>query len=187
MRQAHRRAQNSANWNLSTRQKARPGLFSVGCSRWPEMFKSTSAIGTTPQRKGTMSESRDLAHDSRHILLGERGIGKTTFVNYLISVLSKEADECETIIVRLDGAGAPAEMKIQDCLKFKICKILFAYYDTSNPLRPTAEHRKPLFDLSFNNVRLIERFRLNKYHASPQEFEDLQGAHTRLYHASSST
>jgi len=83
-------------------------------------------------------ESADTSTDAifrqdKFLLIGERGIGKTFYLNYLISQFSSELHQKRIILVRLDlTKDTDEDLSIDDWLHWKICKILFTYYDAGS-------------------------------------------------------
>jgi hypothetical protein len=95
--------------------------------------------------------------DDKFIMIGERGIGKTFLLNYLLSIHTKELHERRTIVVRLDlTKNVPSSLSIEEWVQWKICKILFVYYDSSSFNRDAVHD---VNDSAFEHF--IEKERLN--------------------------
>lgn len=106
--------------------------------------------------------STDAIHrEDRFLMIGERGIGKTIFLNYLLSQHTAKLHEKKVITVRLDlTKEVQKNLLIEEWLQWKICKIIFTYYDDSKINRdalhnvndPALEHliEKESADLLFN-------------------------------------
>jgi hypothetical protein len=70
-------------------------------------------------------------------LVGYKGCGKTTFINYFLSKKEKLLNEQhKSISIRVDVADIQNDITLRQMVQWKICKILFNYYcsdsDTKN-------------------------------------------------------
>lgn len=98
---------------------------------------------------------------NRTVLLGEKGIGKTTFLNYIISVIgddeSEDAfDHNKVILIRVDlNKKIDSDLSLAEWLKYKICRIVYRYYHKSSY---HFHGRKWCFDISENNEKLLNYF-----------------------------
>ena len=82
-------------------------------------------------------------------LIGYKGCGKTTFINYFMSTKEHELNTIyRTITVRINVAYMFNNVEIQDSIKFKICKILLNYY--------CKDSEKALSDRTFFSLEDIE-------------------------------
>lgn len=123
------------------------------------------------------TESQELAIQTRHVLLGDRGIGKTTFVNWMLATRCDDADREGVIIVRFDCAAGNYKGQLSDLLKAKLCKILLKYYDAScerEDLQPAIQRKELRVDLSLRNVALRERMKLNGYNPEASGYEAIR-------------
>jgi len=85
--------------------------------------------------------------NSKIALVGYRGVGKTTFLNYLMTVHGSALDDARVILIRIDLTKPYLDVKLTNWYRWQFCDILFRYYD-----------RKKLgMDLSLENARLVSR------------------------------
>lgn len=83
--------------------------------------------------EGADTSTDAIFRQDKFLLIGERGIGKTFFLNYMISQFSSELHQKRIILVRLDlTKDTDEDLTIDDWLHWKICKILFTYYDAGS-------------------------------------------------------
>jgi hypothetical protein len=62
-------------------------------------------------------------------IVGYKGCGKTTFINYFLSQKEKNLNNIyKSISVRIDVADIQKDIPLRDAIQWKICKILFNYY-----------------------------------------------------------
>ncbi|MFD0917278.1 hypothetical protein ACFQ14_12740 [Pseudahrensia aquimaris] len=137
---------------------------------------------------GDIDTSTDaIFRKDKYLIIGDRGVGKTFFLNYLISQHTQELHEKGVIIVRLDlTKDVDDELGIAEWLHWKICKILFTYYDEGAFDRdaihdvndPAIQHFLDksnlglLFDLSSRNDVLFEIARTIDVELSRTEFSE---------------
>lgn len=98
-------------------------------------------------------------------LVGYKGCGKTTFINYFMSTKEEELNSIyKAITVRLNTAYEPKDMELQHSIKFKICKILFNYYCKDSEKSVKTRAFFSLQDILDNTI--LEKSELeNFYHA----------------------
>lgn len=67
---------------------------------------------------------------SKWVLLGERGVGKTAFLNYLLATKTPYLHEKRVIWVRLDLTKVYDErLSLEQCFHWQALQILYRYYD----------------------------------------------------------
>ncbi len=87
---------------------------------------------------------RSLAMSRLFILHGERGTGKTFFLNYLLSRFSTYFDKNKTIWVRLNLVeGFGKENNLKHWLYAQATKIIFRYYDENSALYDKMQPKSP--------------------------------------------
>jgi len=81
------------------------------------------------------TESFILGEGARVVLVGHRGVGKTTLNNYILNKFNRYAEDQGVIIVRIDfHLGLEHGLNLEDKIRWKILRVLFCYYDITNPV-----------------------------------------------------
>jgi len=101
----------------------------------------------------------DLVNKSKFALIGDKGVGKTAYVNYLLSGQIAEFDKDNVIMVRIDLTKPYLETGFPQWPRWQFCDILFRYYDG----------KKLGIDLSIENEVLMKR--LARYFAKSNMLE----------------
>jgi hypothetical protein len=91
-------------------------------------------------------------------LIGNKGVGKTTLLNYIISVIGAEEaeggfDYNRVVVIRLDLNKREDHISLIDWIRYKICRIIYRYYN----LDSVNNHgRQFTVNLSSNNENMID-------------------------------
>ncbi len=75
------------------------------------------------------SEASSLLNRSRVILVGDKGIGKTTFLNYVLDEFIEKMDESRVIWVRIDLTRPYMRVGLLNWLHWQTLKVIFRYID----------------------------------------------------------
>lgn len=143
-------------------------------------------LGLTDSQRDLSSETVR-AKDHKWFLLGDRGVGKTIFMNYVLTVHSPLLNKQRVIWTRLDlTKDAPPELGVAQWMRWKILKTLFQYYDQHSYGDAQAkyktdshEHRiwenkaaeEMVFDLSHTNADLFKWAQKLNNAMSPEVFQ----------------
>ena len=105
-----------------------------------------------PDPSGTHAQ---LSKQSKILLVGDKGIGKTAFLNYIFTVFNSSVFDANDVIwVRVDYTlKAPKEVTLLDRIRWQACRILLTYYDSAR--NPTKDGL--VLDLSPSNPKLLDR------------------------------
>jgi hypothetical protein len=152
------------------------GLFVLGLARAAQESRAlceASYLGNVAKERDLSTERRRLVSRSRWALVGQRGVGKTTFLNYALTSFNEDLHDERVIWVRLDYAKeTPEGLSLGRWIEWKICRTLFLWYDEAScesearrygKHHPDWQHwvakrkREMVFDLGPLNDSLYER------------------------------
>ncbi len=127
---------------------------------------------------GTASPCHDISSEKvqsneyKWFMFGDRGVGKTIFMNYMLTMHSRDLNKKRVIWTRIDlTKESPPGITIPQWVRWKICSTLFQYYDAQSYSQAiikykkstheyrmwrNKQNRKMIFDLSYNNVSLFK-------------------------------
>lgn len=88
-------------------------------------------LGNVAQERHLSTDRASLANESKWVLLGHKGVGKTIFLNYALSAYNELLHKKRTIWVRIDYTEETREgVELSDWIEWRICRTLFRWYDT---------------------------------------------------------
>lgn len=115
------------------------------------------------------------------LVIGDRGIGKTFFENYVLSKFSDEFDDRRIVWVRVNLAApwTTEKINIDYWVKSQIAKVLCRYYDPDSKRFDTRKHTKKL-EIGFYNL-LNDRIRARPRYDIVKLTADTRAMLTRFY------
>ena len=114
-----------------------------------------ASIGERQETVIDVGQRKDrLFNPSRVVLVGDRGVGKTAFLNHLFTVNNKYFDRQSVVWVRCDYTRrADKELTLEERLRWQSLRVIFKYYDRESPHCGTVRS----FDFSDGNTKLMLR------------------------------
>lgn len=158
------------SWNLANYSLKSKNNFIKHLIKMAKEVRKT-LLANNCSKKGLTDTATEKLHSlqTKTVILGERGIGKTTFINYLISVDgSNESydgfDANKVILVRIDlNKKVDRDLSLLDWLEYQICRIIYNYYQMDSK---DYHGRKWGFNFSEDNVDL-KKYLLKTYSSEP--------------------
>jgi hypothetical protein len=88
------------------------------------------------------------SNESKFIIVGDRGVGKTTLINFILDEFIDFMDSQRVVAIRMDLTKPFIGVGFDNWFIWQFCAVLFKYYD----------HQKMDLDLNSKNEELIDRF-----------------------------
>jgi hypothetical protein len=140
------------------------------------------------QPRDLSTEDIDLGGRSKWVLLGDKGMGKTIFLNFMLGVFTPQLHSSKVIWIRVDYTKTTTpELNLEDLIRWQFCEVLFKYYDsesmeidreTKGVDSPAFEHWKDktihnmVFDLGPSNNKLFQCAQHIDRSLKREEFEE---------------
>ena len=144
-------------------------------------------LETEAERRALPSVQQWQTLRSRFALLGDKGIGKTTYLNYLFAVNASVLHEQRVLWFRIDYTReAPVDITLEDRVMWQLLHTMFRYYERdamdADIKRLGTHHRncehwlqkvayEIVLDLSIDNPRIWELARLSNPRLTRESFE----------------